>query len=521
MAAILAMAAIGAWAIGTNRVSYVVTQGISMNPVYYEGDLVIVVKANSYKVGEIAAYHGSSPGLKVLHRIVGGDPINGYVFKGDNNSSADVAEPTGDKLIGRALLHVPKGGIWLRPLLSPTGLGMLGFLVFGSTVATARTKREIPRGRRRKKVRAMARGANTWEAVRAVLETVRRMPPLSQAAAGLILVVTSSAVVLGILGWMRPTVEANPAPYAGRSMTFSYSAPVPKSPAYDGTLVTSPDPIFRKIVDHVDAHVHYLGPPGSLEIFATLSDDSGWHSRMDLVSARRFSGRAYDATVKLDLAAIDKRAKAAAVSIGADSSTVTIQLTAKVISDEAPAFTPSVRLTLAPLRLSVSENTPSLVVRDAASQQRSTSERTVNVFGRDIITAAHCRSWAVLLLLSAVVGCIALFLVARRDAPARTRQQIERRYPQLLVHVEPMASPPGKPVVNVDNFPALVKLAERYGQMILTWRRPDADDFVVRDEGITYRYRVPLDEPILQNVELINRPSGAGSHRRKASSEVS
>jgi hypothetical protein len=74
----------------------------------------------------------------------------------------------------------------------------------------------------------------------------------------------------------------------------------------------------------------------------------------------------------------------------------------------------------------------------------------------------------------------------------RTRPQIERRYPQLLVHVEPMASPPGKPVVNVDNFPALVKLAERYGQMILTWRRPDADDFVVRDEGITYRYRVPL-----------------------------
>jgi len=80
-----------------------------------------------------------------------------------------------------------------------------------------------------------------------------------------------------------------------------------------------------------------------------------------------------------------------------------------------------------------------------------------------------------------------------------------------------MPSPPGKPVVNVDNFPALVKLAEKYGQMILTWRRPDADDFIVRDEGITYRYRIPLDEPTLQNVELIGRP-GAGTHRRKASS---
>jgi hypothetical protein len=76
-------------------------------------------------------------------------------------------------------------------------------------------------------------------------------------------------------------------------------------------------------------------------------------------------------------------------------------------------------------------------------------------------------------------------------------------------------------VVNVDNFPALVKLAERYGQMILTWRRPDADDFVVRDEGITYRYRIPLDEPVLQNVEHLNRPDSSGSHRRKASTQVS
>jgi hypothetical protein len=66
-----------------------------------------------------------------------------------------------------------------------------------------------------------------------------------------------------------------------------------------------------------------------------------------------------------------------------------------------------------------------------------------------------------------------------------------------------------------------VKLAERYGQMILTWRRPDADDFVVRDEGITYRYRIPLDEPDLQNVEVVDRPNGAGSRHRRAASRLS
>jgi len=108
----------------------------------------------------------------------------------------------------------------------------------------------------------------------------------------------------------------------------------------------------------------------------------------------------------------------------------------------------------------------------------------------------------------------------------RTRAEIERRHPQLLVHVEPMPTPPGSAVVNVDDFAALAKLAERYGQMILTWTRPDADDFVVRDEGITYRYRVPIEAA--ETAELVDvdapnrrRPDAgtvlAGAEERPAS----
>ena len=48
MAAIIAMAAIGGWAVGKHRLSYVVTYGISMQPSYHAGDLVIVAKSDSY-----------------------------------------------------------------------------------------------------------------------------------------------------------------------------------------------------------------------------------------------------------------------------------------------------------------------------------------------------------------------------------------------------------------------------------------------------------------------------------------
>src|SRR4051794_9041493 len=113
LAVILVMTAIGGWAVLTRRLSYFITHGVGMNPVYHQGDLVFVMKADPYRVGQIAAYHGAAPGLEVLHRIVGGDRTSGYVFKGDNNQSIDPINPTGDKLIGRAVLRVPKGGIWL------------------------------------------------------------------------------------------------------------------------------------------------------------------------------------------------------------------------------------------------------------------------------------------------------------------------------------------------------------------------------------------------------------------------
>jgi signal peptidase I len=521
VAVILAMTAIGAWAVISGQVSYVVTDGVSMNPVYYQGDLVFVVKADSYHVGQIAAYHGSRPGQKVLHRIIGGDDVAGFVFKGDNNESIDPLKPTADKLIGRAALHIPKGGIWLKPLLGPSGLGMLGFL-FVSGAAATRTRREIPRGRRKKKVRAMSRQGGSWATATAVFKVVGRLPPLLRAAAVLIALVTSLGIALGVLGWMKPVTKVEKAsPGPEQSMTFAYTAKVPRSAAYDGTTVNSPDPIFRKLADKADLRISYHGHHGVFDVRAELTNGSGWHTTLQLLPAKAFSGVSHDATMTLDLDAIDKRATDAATAIGIQPSPVTIAVTARVMSAGQSAFTAPLQLSLTPLELTLASDA-SLSVKDAGGGSAATRVmREIKIFGSTIMTAAEARSYAVLLLLAALVGGAAVAFVARRGSPLHTRAEIERRYPQLLVPVEPMASPPGKPVVLVDNFPALVRLAERYGQMILTWRRPEADDFIVRDEGITYRYRVPLDEATLQNVEDIDRPSGAGSHRWPASSEVS
>jgi hypothetical protein len=77
---------------------------------------------------------------------------------------------------------------------------------------------------------------------------------------------------------------------------------------------------------------------------------------------------------------------------------------------------------------------------------------------------------------------------------------IRSRYAPLLIQVQPMPAPTGRPIVDVVDFPTLAKLAQRYGLLVMHWSRADVETFMVHDEGTTYRYRtgiadagVPID----------------------------
>ncbi len=58
-----------------------------------------------------------------------------------------------------------------------------------------------------------------------------------------------------------------------------------------------------------------------------------------------------------------------------------------------------------------------------------------------------------------------------------------------------MTAAPHRPVIDVAEFGTLVKLAERYGLLILHWTRSDIDTFLVHDDASTYRYRVGARSP--------------------------
>jgi signal peptidase I len=129
--------------LATGRADYVITNGVSMNPLYHAGDLVMVSKASSYEVGQIVAYRIPAKHGVILHRIIGGD-ASGFVMKGDNNQSIDALHPAAAQVVGRAVFHLPQGGLWLRRLTSPLVLVLVAFAL---TADSGRTRRRRNRAR--------------------------------------------------------------------------------------------------------------------------------------------------------------------------------------------------------------------------------------------------------------------------------------------------------------------------------------------------------------------------------------
>jgi signal peptidase I len=479
--AVLAMVAVGVLASG--RASIVVTHGVSMNPIYHQGDLVMVAAAPSYQVGEIAAYRLPGQNVVVLHRIIGGN-AQGFVMKGDNNQSTDVTKPTARQLVGHAVARVPKAGAWLQALTGPTALGLMTFGLIAAG-ATAQTQSKRKRRRARLSRHATLRSGPVL--------AVNALPPSMRAAAA----GTAAVGVLGIalaavafsLPVDRPEITQT---HATSHLVFSYTAMVGHTAAYDGITARAPDPIFRKLASTVDLRFHYRGAPGSIAVSAELSTPGGWHSRVSITPPTRFTGNDYQGDATLDLNAFDARAQAAAAATGLPASPLSIAVTPRVLTTGSVAFQPTLNLTLTPLQLTMTGDPSDLTATNVTtSSHKVRLARTLDLY-RQRLTVAHARAAAVIAILVAMLGVALIALIAlitRGTSRGDEGLTIRRRYGPLLVRVHPVATPAGRAVIDVTAFTALATLAERYGLSILHWSRSGIETFIVQDEGSIYRYR--------------------------------
>ena len=105
----------------------------SMYPSIKSGDIVLLDPTTHAvpKVGDVAAYtgrrfDGSEVGI-FTHRIIGGDGVNGFIFKGDNNPSPDIQKPKFEDVNGVVVFTIP----FVGKVLNPKALFILVPIVFG------------------------------------------------------------------------------------------------------------------------------------------------------------------------------------------------------------------------------------------------------------------------------------------------------------------------------------------------------------------------------------------------------
>jgi signal peptidase len=113
--------------------AFVMVQGVSMEPTYHTGDLVISHRRSSYAVGDVIAYEvpggDVGAGLTVIHRIISGSPATGFITQGDNNPTPDDWRPKLGDVEGSAWMVIPNGGRILTFLHAPIPLGGLAAAV--------------------------------------------------------------------------------------------------------------------------------------------------------------------------------------------------------------------------------------------------------------------------------------------------------------------------------------------------------------------------------------------------------
>ncbi|HZJ05766.1 MAG TPA: signal peptidase I [Nocardioidaceae bacterium] len=464
--------------------TYVSTTGVSMESRIHTGDLAIVRSADDYAVGDVTAYHSDMFDTVVMHRIVAVDAGH-YTLQGDNNSWLDPDRPTRDQLIGKLALRIPQGGIWLDRLTSPTALGLLAFALLASGGTTLETRR-----RRRRRRRTVSQHAGP----------IRRMsmislPPWGKtlgAAAALVAVV---GLLLAVPAWSTaPSRFGEVESESDQTMAFSYRTEVPRSAAYDGTMVTSPDPVFRRLAETVDVRFSYRGRPGTFAVAAKLSTAGGWHSTVPLRPRVSFGSARYTETVRLNLKALEDRAQAAALVTGIPVTQVDIAVVPTVRTVDDTVFKPELALALTPLQLTLVGDKSSLTDRTSAVEETlAPAPGMLSIAGRNL-SVSTARTLSLILTLGALLAALVLALLARLDPPGREGARIRRRYAPILIQVQPMPSPTGRPVVDVVDFPTLAKLAQRYGLLVMHWSRTNVETFVVQDEGTTYRYRTGMGD---------------------------
>jgi signal peptidase I len=550
---------------------YVSTRGISMAPRFHTGDLALIRPSDEYRVGDVVAYRSTLLRTVVLHRIIGRDGDR-YVLKGDHNDFVDPTHPARADLVGKLWLRVPHGGVVLSSLQRPYVMGALAaaailMLLLGSAPRRRRRDQPPPAPTTMQPAPAPVRRPAPVPPVIGGMHLAppKPLPPPAEApapsegstvdepetpvAGGALVAVAPSgdptpvhpptttprvdgrqiliaaattaaiAALAAVVAFATPTTKptTTKSTYTEK-VDFGYHATTARTagPVYPGGDLSTGDPVFLRLVDHVNVSVayrfsadatHVLG--GTMDVILRISSPSGWTRDLPLAQAKPFAGDRADAEVTLDLKRLRRLTDRVETLSGMPpGGTYSLAVIPRVRAAGTVAGRP-LTTSYAP---QMGFQLDRLQLRQGATTQKvggQAPNRSASVaVPRSAANAWHVRGHGISVtlvrwiaiggLLLALLGAL-ISRMKRFRRPADPSGRVTARYGHLLV---PIAAVPlaGRTPIDVTTIDALVALAERGERLILHHHGVDADAYLVDDGGALFRFRIerePAPAPLV------------------------
>lgn len=479
------------------RAAYVTTRGISMEPRYTQGDLVVVQRASDYGPGDIIAYKSGTLKTIVLHRIVGRDQ-QGFVTKGDNNTWLDPDRVRSADVIGKAWFHIPGAGKVLAPLRNPpvtaalaAALG-LSFLLGGRRLS--RRQRERRRGERK-----------SGNVVKPQRISVDRFTDAQKRWLGVMSAIGLASLLIFLVTLVRPAVKDVSSGFAyTHNGSFTYSAEVEPNTVYPDGAVSTGDPIFTRVVDQVTVGFNYqlhsrtqALTKGYISLNARVLGDTGWTKPLLIGEPVPFSGTSAKVEGILDLTEVGRIADRVQRVTGIAENAQSIEVTPSVLlqghlggQQVNEEFAPQLDLVLDAFQLKVGAEGSGLEALSVSKPGTvKASELAANNFSFFGIEVPHsgAKTGSLVGLVATVILLVVLWRRFSNPAHADEPALIEAEYAAWLVPVEAMRSDPQRSV-QVQGFQALMRLAELYERMILHAASDGHHTYFIEEEGVVYYY---------------------------------
>jgi signal peptidase I len=490
--------------------SYVIVAGNSMEPLYHQGDLVVVREEPRYQIGDVVAYFDGQLKRYVIHRIVAGDPA-GFTLKGDHNGWTDSYQPVAREIIGRAWIQLPNLGRGVQSLRSPLAMGLLAALVGFLLVAAVRTS--PPRkqgGRYLKRTPVFAQSPLLGR-----LAEAKEVIVFAAAALG------AASILLGLFAFTRPlkVTVADNLKY-NQIGGFGYWAPAPFG-VYDKPILQSGEPVYPNLTCLVNVDFGYAlvadaarSTQGFYNLTAEVSDPAGWKRTLELQPETSFRGDHFTSANELNLCKIERLVGAKELITGAKQAVYTVTVTPQVevqgtvggrpLSD---SFAPSLTFQLDPQELHLvqpdPQQDPLAPTKEGVLPGSLTATNSLSILGAkiEVPTARRVSLGGLgLSLLGVLLFSVALIYAIGRDRAAL----VDFKYGPMLVGVSQGYLPaPGQRVVDVASIDDLAKLADREGYMILHERGAGYNRYVVQDGRDTYRFTLAQPSQALGATDLM------------------